>query len=146
MEIFLQVSLAFPTVIFSFLLCLAVLYWVVVAFGLIEIDVLDVEADSALEGPAAALLSKLKLRDVPLTLVLTLLIFFAWFISYFADLWLLSLLPLEWLRYPLGLVVAALALLLAVAPTRLLCAPLRPLFLKLEVTSSKSVLDRKSVV
>ena len=69
MEIFLQVSLAFPTVIFSFLLCLAVLYWVVVAFGLIEIDVLDVEADSALEGPAAALLSKLKLRDVPLTLV-----------------------------------------------------------------------------
>ena len=61
--------------------------------------------------------------------MLTLLSFFAWFISYFADLWLLSLLPLEWLRYPLGLVVAVLALLFAVAPTRLLCAPLRPLFL-----------------
>lgn len=144
MEIFLQVSLAFPTVIFSFLLCLAVVYWVIVAFGLIEIDVLDVEADSALEGPAAALLSKLKLRDVPLTLVLTLLSFFAWFISYFADL--LGLLPLEWLRYPLGVVVAVLALMLAVAPTRLLCAPLRPLFLKLEVTSSKSVLGQTAVV
>ena len=34
MEIFLQISLAFPTVIFSFLLCLAVVYWVIVAFGL----------------------------------------------------------------------------------------------------------------
>lgn len=146
MEIFLQVSLAFPTVIFSFLLCLAVLYWVIVAFGLIEIDVLDVEADSALEGPAAALLSKLKLRDIPLTLVFTLLAFFAWFISYFADLWLLSLLPLEWLRYPLGVVIALLALMLAVAPTRLLCAPLRPLFRKLEVTSSKSVLGQTAVV
>ena len=75
MEIFLQISLAFPTVIFSFLLCLAVVYWVIVAFGLIEVDVLDVEADSALEGPAAALLSKLKLRDIPLTLVLTLVFF-----------------------------------------------------------------------
>ncbi|TBU94497.1 OB-fold-containig protein [Phytopseudomonas dryadis] len=146
MDIFLQISLAFPTLVFSFLLCLAVVYWIIVAFGLLEIDVLDVDADSALEGSTAVLLSKLKLSGVPLTLVLTLLFFFAWCFCYFAELLVLSQLPLGWLRYPLGAVLAVVALLLALPVCGVICAPLRPLFLKLEVTSSKSVLGQTAVV
>ena len=42
MENFLLASFAFPTVIFSFLLCVAVLYWCVAALGILEVDeVLD---------------------------------------------------------------------------------------------------------
>ena len=72
MEIFLQTALSFPTVIYSFLLLLAVFYWIIVSFGLIEIDVLNVEADSTLDSAGqgegvAALLSKLKLNDVPVS-------------------------------------------------------------------------------
>ena len=48
MENFLHSAFAFPTVIFSFLLCLAVLYWCVAALGILEVDVLDIEADSTL--------------------------------------------------------------------------------------------------
>lgn len=122
MELFLQTALSFPTAIYSFLLCVAVIYWLVVAAGLLEVDLLDVEADSMMEGSGqteglAGLLYKLKLDGVPVTLVLTLLFFFAWFACYFIELWLLRHLPLGILRYPLGLVIIAGALVLA-APLR----------------------------
>ncbi|MDT9091363.1 ubiquinone biosynthesis protein UbiH, partial [Escherichia coli] len=82
----------------------------VVAAGLLEVDLLDVEVDSMMEGSGqteglAGLLYRFKLDGVPVTLVLTLLFFFGWFICYFIELWLLRHLPLGILRYPLGLVV-----------------------------------------
>ncbi|WIF66476.1 DUF1449 family protein [Metapseudomonas otitidis] len=151
MDLFLITALSFPTVVFSFLLLIAVIYWTVVAFGLLEVDLLDVEADSLLEGSGnaeglAGLLSKLKLNGVPVTLVLTLLFFFGWFISYFVELWLLGQLLLGWLRYPLGLVVMIGALVLAVPIAATLCRPLRPLFLKAEATSTRSVIGQTAVV
>ncbi|UUY06441.1 DUF1449 family protein [Pseudomonas sp. J452] len=152
MEIFLQCALSFPTALFSFLLCVAILYWCVAALGILEVDLLDIEADSALDNHAlqpegfAGLLLKLGLNGVPVTLVLTLLFFFAWSVSYFVELLLLRYLPLGLLRYPLGLVVAFAALLLAVPVSAALCRPLRPLFRKLEATSSNSVLGQTAVV
>jgi hypothetical protein len=152
MEIFLQTALSFPTVLFSFLLCLAIIYWTIVAFGLVDIDLLDVEADSLLEGGSgsaegiAVLLSKLKLNGVPVTLVLSLLAACAWFLSYFAELLLLSHLPLGILRYPLGLLIAVAALALSLPVAATICSPLRPLFRKAEAVTSKSVLGQTAVV
>ncbi|GAC1031872.1 hypothetical protein thsps21_27000 [Pseudomonas sp. No.21] len=147
MDIFLQTALSFPTVLFSFLLCLAIVYWAIVALGLVEVDLLDVEADSLLAGDGvAALLSKLKLNGVPVTLVLSLLFAGAWFLSYFAELLVLSHLPLGLLRYPLGLVVAVVALGLALPVAALICSPLRPLFHKAEAVTSKSVLGQTAMV
>lgn len=150
MEIFLQTALSFPTVLFSFLLCVAILYWCVAALGILEVDLLDIEADSALDSVQpeglAGLLLRLGLSGVPVTLVLTLLFFFAWSVSYFIELLLLSYLPLGFLRYPLGLIVAVAALVVAVPVSAALCKPLRPLFRKLEATSSTSVLGQTAVV
>ncbi|HIQ45384.1 hypothetical protein FIV02_17960 [Pseudomonas sp. THAF187a] len=151
MELFLQTALSFPTAIYSFLLCVAVIYWLVVAAGLLDIDLLDIEADSVMEGGAqteglAGLLYKLKLDGVPATLVLTLLFFFAWFACYFIELWLLRHLPLGILRYPLGLVVIVASFLLAAPLCAAICRPLRPLFQKVEAISSKSVLGQVAVV
>lgn len=129
MDVFVQTALSFPTVLFSFLLCLAMLYWCVAALGILEVDLLDIEADSALDSVQpeglAGLLLRLGLNGVPVTLVLSLLFFFAWLASYFVELLLLSHLPLGVLRYPLGLLVALAALALAVPPSALLCRPLR---------------------
>ncbi|MCR4509015.1 DUF1449 family protein [Pseudomonas sp. 32.2.56] len=150
MEIFLQTALSFPTVLFSFLLCVAILYWCVAALGILEVDLLDIEADSALDSVQpeglAGLLLRLGLSGVPVTLVLTLLFFFAWSLSYFIELLLLRHLPLGVLRYPLGVIVAGAALLLAVPVSAVLCKPLRPLFRKLEAVSSTSVLGQTAVV
>lgn len=150
MELFLHSALAFPTVLFSFLLCLAVLYWLVAALGILEVDVLD--GDFAGDGEGleleglAGLLLRLGLGGVPVTLVLTLLVFFAWFVSYFVELLLLRHLPLGWLRYPLGVALAAVALLPAVPLTGLLCRPLRRLFRKVEAPSARSLLGQVAKV
>jgi len=147
MEIFLQTALSFPTALFSFLLCLAVIYWAIVAFGMIEVDVLDIEADSLLDGSGlAGLLIKFKLDGVPVTLVLTLLFFFSWFFTYFVELFILSHLSLGLLRYPLGALLAVGALFLAAPISAAICRPLRPLFHKMEATSSRSVLGQTAVV
>ncbi|MGC3555729.1 hypothetical protein ACPTIP_31365, partial [Pseudomonas aeruginosa] len=78
-------------VLFSFLLIVAIIYWGIVAQGNLEIDVLVLDAESVVDGAGqaerlAALLAKLKLNGVPVTLELTLLSFFAWFLSYFVQL------------------------------------------------------------
>lgn len=147
MDIFLQTALSFPTVLFSFLLCLAIIYWAIVALGLVEVDLLNVEADSLLSGEGvAALLSKLKLNDIPVTLVLSVLALFGWLLTYFAELLILRHLPLGLLRYPLGLVVAVVALGLSLPVAAAVCSPLRPLFRKAEATTSKSVLGQTAVI
>lgn len=151
MELFLQIALSFPTVLFSVLFCLVFIYWLVVALGGVEIDLLDVSMDSSLDGAGqvegvAGLLSKLKLNDVPVTVVVTLLTLSGWLISYLVEVWLLQYLPLGVLRFPLGLIVAIGALVLAVPVCAAICRPLRPLFRKAEATSSKTVLGQVALV
>jgi len=139
-------------VLLSFALCVAILYWLVAAMGIVDVDLLDIEVDSSLENHSmhpeglAGLLLKLGLNGVPVTLILTLLFFFSWALCYFAELFLLRFLPLGILRYPLGLLVVAAALIAVVPVVGMLIRPLRPLFLKLEATTSKSVLGQVAVV
>ncbi|HHQ2717247.1 TPA: hypothetical protein ACSPMB_003137 [Pseudomonas aeruginosa] len=152
MDLFLKTSLSFPVVILSFLLCLAILYWLVAALGILEVDLLDIEVDSSLEGHSlhpeglAGLLLKLGLNGVPVTLVLTLLFFVAWTICYFAELLLLRFLPLGILRYPLGVAVAAFGLMIAVPPVSMIIRPLRPMFRKFEATGTKTIIGQTAVV
>lgn len=144
MELFLHTALSFPTVLLSFPLCLAILYWLVAALGLVDVEVLDGD-DAALEG-LAGLLLKCGLNGVPVTLVLTLLFFVAWLGCYFVQLLILDPLPLGLLRYPLGLVAGVGALMAAVPVVAVLIRPLRPLFRKLEATDSRSLLGRRALV
>tara|TARA_R110000764_G_scaffold218298_1_gene305658 strand:+ start:51988 stop:52629 length:642 start_codon:yes stop_codon:yes gene_type:complete len=150
MELFLRTSFAFPVVVFSFLLCISVLYWITVALGVLEVDSLDFEVDAGTETSYAegigGLLLKLGLKDVPVTLWLTLLVFFSWLFCYFAELLMLRFLPLGLLRYPLGVGVVVISLLMAVPCTRVLTLPLRPLFCKAKGVSSKSLLGQVVVV
>jgi len=152
MELFVQTALSFPVVVLSFALCVAILYWLVAAMGILDVDLLDIEVDSSLENHSlqpeglAGLLLKLGLNGVPVTLILTLLFFFAWLLCYFAELFLLRFLPLGIVRYPVGLLVVGAALVAVVPVVSLLVRPLRPLFLKMEATTSKSVLGQVAIV
>lgn len=152
MDLFLQTSFSFPVVLLSFLLCIAILYWIVAALGILEVDLLDIEADTAFESHSpqseglAGLLLKLGLNGVPVTLVLTLFFFFAWVFCYFVELFVMRFLPLGLLRYPLGLLVAFASLLIVVPLVALVIRPLRPLFLKFKASGSQSLLGQCAVV
>ncbi len=154
MEVFLNTALSFPTLLFSILLCLAILFWFTAALGLFDIDSLDIDLDMDMDMDAegfqpeglAGLLTKFGLDGVPFSILLSLLFLFSWLISYFVQMIVIDSLPLGWLRYPLGVAVGIGALFLSMPLSGVLCRPLRPLFRKLEAPSVRSILGQTAVV
>lgn len=73
-----SVSLSFPTVVFTFCLVVVALYWVVVLFGVTEMDILDTDPGSESSVAGALLPTTRAGRDVPVTIVLSLWILLAW--------------------------------------------------------------------
>jgi hypothetical protein len=149
MGLFLQTALSFPTVVFSMLLAAAVAYWLLASLGLLEIDVLDGlfggDADVDAETIAGPLM-RYGLGGVPLTLVLTVLIFFSWLLCYFVELLLLRHLPVPMLHWMLGVAVAAGAVVVAAFITGIVLRPARRFFAQLRAAPQKSVLGQSGVV
>ncbi len=136
MQGFLESIVAFPTVVFTVLMGIALLFWAVSMLGGIDLDGFDVDldADIDLDGDAdggaahTGLLDTLGLAGVPISIAATALVFFAWVISFVASSWLLPLVG--------GGVVGTLAtvgigigsFLLAIPPAAICMRPLRGAF------------------
>lgn len=144
MEAFLTTSLDFPTLVYSVLLGVCVVYWLLAATGLVEIDGLDLDLDAEPDG-IAGILGRLGLNGVPLMLVLTLVVFFAWVATYFVHLLVLAHVPGP-LRWLLGAGVALLALPPAILATAAALRPLRRRLLLLRPPTEVSLLGRVAVV
>ncbi|WP_372964218.1 hypothetical protein [Marinobacter sp.] len=125
METFFIVAFSFPTVVFSVLLCVAIIYWLISLLGMGDIDA-DGEIDAS--GDFSGLMVTLGLQGVPLPLVLTLLFLFGWLASYFMDLIFGALVPGSVLHWLFGIVVIFVALVVGVLTTAVVVRPLRPLF------------------
>lgn len=152
MNEFLQTSLTFPTLIYSVLLAFCVIYWLLAATGLMDADgiegLLTGDGDPGEPGDLGALagmIARLGLGGVPLTLILTVLAFFGWMITYFVHLLLLQPLP-DLLRYLLGSVVLVAALVPGLLITSLLLRPLRRLIVKLRPPLPVSILGKVGVI
>ncbi|REF25558.1 hypothetical protein BDD26_0049 [Xenorhabdus cabanillasii] len=65
MALFLQNCLAFPVIIFSGLLLIILFYWICAAFGLFDIDILNMDVDSFDATSLAGWLTKLGLTGIP---------------------------------------------------------------------------------
>lgn len=150
MDVFLQIALSFPTVVFSLLLAVAVVYWMMAMIGLIDLEVLNfAPMPDGLDldvGGVAGLLMKWGLDGVPVTLIATGFIFFGWLITYFVDLFLLQHLGTGVMRYALGSGLLLGAVIVAMPITGLALRPLSPLFAKLKPTDSESLLGKIAIV
>ncbi|HYW11889.1 MAG TPA: hypothetical protein VE871_08030, partial [Longimicrobium sp.] len=99
MNDFLHTALTFPTVVYSMLLCVCMLYWLLAATGLATGDGAGGHGHghghghAGDAGDAAAMLSWLGLGGVPLTVMSTTLVFLAWLGTYFAQLLVIGRLP-----------------------------------------------------
>lgn len=144
---FLGAALAFPTLVYSVLLLVCVMYWLVAATGLVELDVFDgLDLDHDIQaGGIAAWLGRLGLAGVPLTLVLTLVILVAWIVTCMVHLIVLAPLP-GVLRWALGAVTALLALVPAVLVTSTVLRPLRGWLQRLKPPPIASLLGQVAVV
>ena len=150
MDHFYQNIASFPTLFFTLLLALTAVYWLVAVLGIIDIDVLDVDMP---EGDAdggvhqlAGLLLKLGLNGVPLTIVISLLALFGWFICYFAVYLIFPFIPDGFLEYIVGLPILVGSLYGAVLITAQVIKPLKPLFANMNKNTVKNVLGQTAIV
>ncbi|HMM26287.1 MAG TPA: hypothetical protein PKA36_15975, partial [Pseudoxanthomonas mexicana] len=94
---FLNTVLTFPTLVYSVLLAFCTVYWLLAATGIVDFDAVDgwltADGDTAEPNVVAGMVARLGLSGVPMMLVLTVLSFFGWLITYFAHLFLLQHLP-----------------------------------------------------
>lgn len=167
---------AFPTAIFSVLLALALVYWLFVIIGALDIDMLDFgeaaegmfegaaegAAEGAFEGMAegaaeagaegaaeagaeasAGLISALKLRSAPATVVLSLIFLFGWIVSFvgmrtLADWGLTGAL--------VGAGLAVLAFVVALPLTSIAIRPLAPVFEPAHARTRNELLGQYCVI
>lgn len=144
MNAFLQTALSFPTLPWSVLFAASVLYWLVAALGVFDIDA-GMEGESPL-ADAGGMLTRLGLRGVPLMLVVLLVAFFAWISTYFFQLYLLDPLFSGTLRTLVGTLAMLLAAVPGVLMASLLLRPLRRFMLKLVPATPPSLLGKVGTV
>jgi hypothetical protein len=148
MNAFLQTALTLPTLLYSIVLAVCVLYWLLAATGLADAEAPDGLLGDDGDGDAsgiAAMLAKLGLSGVPVMIVLTALAFIGWLGTYFVQLLVLQHLPTT-LRVLIGLGVAVLMLVPGAVATSLLLRPLSRVLLRLRPPSEPSILGRVAVV
>lgn len=161
---FLETSLSFPVNIFTGLLIIVALYWLVASMGLLEIDTLDLDIDPGggdigdigdagdigsahSMGALAGLLFKMGLYGVPMTLILTLIFLVGWFVSYYGFHWGLgAMFDPGPVRYVLGILLMVFALVAGAIVTSVLIRPLRPLFQKAEQVTGASLRGKTVMV
>jgi hypothetical protein len=150
---------SFPTAIFTFVLGVAVLYWIFALFGFVEIDALDVDVPE-LDGQMSlnahgehtfaemfsGLLMKLGLNGVPLTIVISFIALAGWMISYYISLFSVTLFGHGWIRYITGIPIFFASLYAAVLITAQVIKPLRKFFAKAEQQIQKVILGQTAVV
>jgi hypothetical protein len=96
MENFLSIAFSFPTLIFTVLLIIVSGYWMLTIMGLFDIDLLDMEIDFDYGGEVgpvggmSGVMIALGLVGIPITIILSFIILFAWLGTYLASLYVLS--------------------------------------------------------
>ncbi|MBT7443843.1 MAG: DUF1449 family protein [Methylococcales bacterium] len=158
MDQFLNIISTFPTVIYSILMVVIILYWFIASLGLLEIDMLDADIPDAhtgihvhsdglhevtdgIEGLAGVLL-KLGLNGVPITVVITFLVMFGWIISYFAALLISPLLGSSIIQILVGIPIFIAAFALALPCTAVVIRPMRTLFDKSQTKTTQSLIGK----
>lgn len=152
MEVFFSIITSYPVAVYTFILLVVTIYWLIAILGMVDIDVLDLpdidadfQVDSVgLEG-LAGLFVKLGLHGIPITVLLSILTLFGWWIAYF----LVWVLPFELTGFSsvvFGSVILFGSFVLAMPICRVVVKPLKPLFFKAMAKSTKSIIGQTAVL
>lgn len=148
---FLDVALAFPTLPYSIVLCFSVIYWLLAATGIVDEGGLGSgdggDFHSSHDGVSgiSAMFARLGLGGAPTMLVVLLLAFFGWTITYFVHLMFLQPLSAP-LRWCIGAAVAVAALVPGAAISAWVLRPIRRLLLRLRPVMQESILGKTGIV
>ncbi|WDD99048.1 OB-fold-containig protein [Thalassomonas actiniarum] len=148
------VASQFPTVIYTVLLAVVVIYWLVGMLGLIDLDFsgdvdvdidADVDADASVGGLTGLLLT-FGLTGVPFTLVISIIILVCWLISFYLQFYLLTWLPDGWLYYLAATAASFVVFLVSLPVTAILIRPLKGMFNSVETASSNNLVGKDATI
>ncbi len=148
---FFDVALSYPTLPYSIVLCFAVIYWMLAATGIVDDggigsgDGADFHSGDEGATGLAAMFARFGLGGAPTMLVVLLLAFFGWTITYLVQLFFLQPLP-ALLRWGIGTAVAVGALVPGAVVSAWVLRPIRRLLLKLRPVAQESILGRAAQV
>lgn len=141
MELFLNEVFSFPVIIFTIPLIVFMLFWLMAFAGLVDMEILDIDADADgdTDATAGGWLETFGLNGVPLTIVLTLVDIYAFAFTYLARKYLTPLFDGILSATAIGFIVAIFAVMIAIPITALCCKPLRKVFHTHEAVSKKDL-------
>lgn len=152
MKPFYQIVASFPTIFFTVLLIVVVIYWLFTILGVFDISLLDFDIDISADGDISSanaltgLMMRFGLHGVPVTIIISLIVLFGWLLCYYLVYFLSPLFSTGLLRLLLGLPALIGSLYVAVLLTSFVIRPLRPFFHKTQQETIKRVLGQVAIV
>lgn len=155
MDPFHQTVTSFPTVIYTMLLIICAMYWMIAMLGMVDLEVLDMDMDGDIDlndsieaqQGIAGVLFKLGLNGVPLTIVLTIIAILGWILCYYAIYFGAALIPGFWpIELAYELVIFVVVTFFTIMLTAQIIKPIRKLFQKLEADETKHIVGQVVVV
>ena len=129
---FLNNAFAFPTLFYTGLLILTVVYWLASNLGLADIDIGDgIEFEGPDIAETSGWLSKIKLDGIPLTISISLVIFFSWIICFITVHYYQDKISSGLVEAFVGIWIIILAPFISAPIVGTLLTPLKPFFKKL---------------
>ena len=150
-----QILISYPTGLYTVLIGVLLIFWLFAIIGALDIDIIsldsdidiDVDIDAELEMPGfLGLMHTLGLTGVPFTIVLTVIIFLAWVMTYVISVTLLTYIPGLILNILAGTVTIIATFMFALPITAKIVAPLRKLAVDNKAKSNKDYLGSECKV
>lgn len=148
---FLQALTSYPTAVFTVLLGVVLVYWLLAMLGLVDFESsgIDVDlqthadADAADLGTIAGYVVAMGLNGVPFSVALSLVVLIAWTVSALLGMWVLPLVPTWVLGVVAGTAVLALSLAVAVVLAARIVRPMRGLFVTHAALSNAALVGQR---
>ena len=154
MSEFLSVVFGFPTIVYSLLLAVVLVYWLAAVVGLVDFGESDIDvdigehADVNVEdlGTIASYVVAFGLSGIPFSIVVTLLVVVGWTLSTLAGIWLLRWVPTLPLQILAGLAVLAVCFVLSIVITARIVRPLRGVFVTQYARHNSDLIGQHCVI
>jgi hypothetical protein len=154
MEQLLEVASQFPTVIYSTVLGVVVVYLLIGMLGLVDLGLagdadleLDVGSDVDVSiGGLTGLMLTFGLTGVPFTLVISIVTLICWLISFYLQFYILNWLPDGWLFYLMGAIASFIIFVISLPLTAIVIRPLKGTFKSVEATESNHLVGNSATI
>ena len=156
MNTFFEIISSYPTSVYTVILCVMLIFWILAILGMLDIDLIPTEVDEGIIDPDVSfegevpgfigLLHTLGLTGVPFTIVVSIISLIGFTISYFVSKWILIPFDSAVVQYTAGTVVLLGAFGVTIPVTAAIIKPMKPLFVKHYAPSKKDYIGHPCTI